>query len=71
MAPISDAGCAAILGEAAVRSAALNVLASVVLLRDERAASDARQQVLSMETNASDLHKRTMATVRARMGLES
>lgn len=67
----SDAGCAAILGEAAVRSAALNVLANVVLLRDERAASDARQQVLSMETNASDLHKRTMATVRARMGLES
>jgi glutamate formiminotransferase/formiminotetrahydrofolate cyclodeaminase len=65
----SDAGCAAILGEAAVRSAALNVLANVVLLRDEQAAHDARQQVASLEARAADLQQRTMATVRQRMGL--
>lgn len=66
----SDAGCAAILGEAAVRSAALNVLANVVLLRDERAASEARQQVADLEARAADLQRTTMATVRERMGLE-
>ena len=65
----SDAGCAAILGEAAVRSAALNVLANVVLLRNEQAAHDARQQVASFEARAADLQQRTMATVRQRMGL--
>jgi glutamate formiminotransferase/formiminotetrahydrofolate cyclodeaminase len=65
----SDAGCAAILGEAAVRSAALNVLANVVLLRDAQAAHDARQQVASLEARAADLQQRTMATVRQRMGL--
>ena len=65
----SDAGCAAILGEAAVRSAALNVLANVVLLHDEAVANDARQQVASLEALAADLQQRTMATVRQRMGL--
>ena len=65
----SDAGCAAILGEAAVRSAALNVLANVVLLSNETDANDARQQVASLEALAADLQQRTMATVRQRMGL--
>jgi formiminotetrahydrofolate cyclodeaminase len=65
----SDAGCAAILGEAAVRSAALNVLANVVLLRDEQAANDGRQQVTYFEARAADLQRRTLATVRERMGL--
>jgi formiminotetrahydrofolate cyclodeaminase len=65
----SDAGCAAILGEAAVRSAALNVLANVVLLRDETVANDARQQVSGLEARAAELQQRTMATVRQRMGL--
>lgn len=65
----SDAGCAAILGESAVRSAALNVLANVVLLRDEQAANDGRQQVAYFEARAADLQRRTLATVRERMGL--
>ena len=65
----SDAGCAAILGEAAVRSAALNVLANVVLLSNETDAKDVRQQVASLEALAADLQQRTMATVRQRMGL--
>jgi formiminotetrahydrofolate cyclodeaminase len=67
---VSDAGCAAILGEAAVRSAALNVLANVVLLHDQAAADDARQQVVDCEARALGLAQQTMGTVRQRMGLE-
>lgn len=67
---VSDAGCAAILGEAAVRAAALNVLANVVLLRDQAAAADARQQVADVEARALALCQQTMETVRQRMGLE-
>lgn len=66
----SDAGCAAIIGEAAVRSAALNVLANVVLLRDAAIAVDARQRVAEYEKRAAELCQRTMTTVRSRMGLE-
>lgn len=66
----SDAGCAAILGEAATRSAGLNVLANVVLLRDAVAASDARKQVGALESLASTLAQTTLAMVRRRMGLE-
>lgn len=67
---VSDAGCAAILGEAAVRSAALNVLANVVLLHDQADAGDARQQVVNFEARALALCQQTMGTVRQRMGLE-
>ena len=67
---VSDAGCAALLGEAAVRSAALNVLANVVLLHDANIADDARQRVAESEARAADLCQRTMMTVRQRMGLE-
>lgn len=67
---VSDAGCAAILGEAAVRSAALNVLANVVLLHDQAAADDARRQVAGYEARALGLAQQTMGTVRQRMGLE-
>lgn len=66
----SDAGCAAIIGEAAVRSAALNVLANVVLLRDAAIVVDARQRVAEYEKRAAELCQRTMTTVRSRMGLE-
>jgi formiminotetrahydrofolate cyclodeaminase len=67
---VSDAGCAAILGEGAVRSAGLNVLANVVLLHDQAAAGDARQQVADLEARALALCQQTMGTVRQRMGLE-
>lgn len=66
----SDAGCAALVGEAAVRTAALNVLANVVLLHDASIADDARQRVAESEARAADLCQRTMVTVRQRMGLE-
>lgn len=66
----SDAGCAALLGEAAVRSAALNTLANVVLLRDQDAAAEGRKHVADYEARAAELCQRTMVTVRQRMGLE-
>lgn len=66
---VSDAGCAALLGEAALRAAALNVLANVVLLRDAAIAADARRQVTEFEAAAAHLCQATMATVRQRMGL--
>ncbi|HLZ21432.1 MAG TPA: cyclodeaminase/cyclohydrolase family protein [Ktedonobacterales bacterium] len=64
----SDAGCAALLGEAAVRAAGLNVLANVVLLRDEVAATEARAAKARYEEEAAALRERTMAAVHARMG---
>lgn len=65
----SDAGCAALLGEAAVRAAALNVLANVVLLQDQEAASQARMTVAQLEERAAATREHTMAAVHARMGL--
>jgi formiminotetrahydrofolate cyclodeaminase len=65
---VSDAGCAALFGEAAVRAAALNVLANVVLLRDDAAANEARARVARLEEQAQALRERTMAAVHARMG---
>jgi formiminotetrahydrofolate cyclodeaminase len=65
----SDAGCAALLGEAAVRVGALNVLANVVLLKDPAAATAARDRVGRLEAHAASARQRAMATVYARMGL--
>lgn len=67
----SDAGCAAILAEAAVRAAGLNVLANVVLLRDTRVVEDTRRRVDEREAQARVLCERTMVTVRVRMGLST
>jgi len=66
---VSDAGCAALLGEAAVRAAALNVLANVALLKDAAAAEEGRQAVARLEERAASLREHTMAAVHARMGL--
>ena len=63
----SDAGCAALLGEAAVRAAGLNVMANVVLLRDELIAGDARKRVAALEAQAAELREQALATVRATM----
>lgn len=65
----SDAGCAALLGEAAVRAAALNVLANVVLLHDQEAASQARMTVAQLEARAAATREHTMAAVHTRMGV--
>jgi formiminotetrahydrofolate cyclodeaminase len=66
----SDAGCAALLGEAAVRAAALNVRANVVLLRDAAAAQLARVRVTALEERAAAMCAKTLTTVRERMGLD-
>jgi formiminotetrahydrofolate cyclodeaminase len=59
----SDAGTAAVLGEAAVRAAGLNVLANVVLMQDEAEAADARQQVSQYISLASLARERVMRLV--------
>jgi formiminotetrahydrofolate cyclodeaminase len=63
----SDAGCAALLGEAATRAAGLNVMANIVLLRDEQATGRARERVKALEAQAAELRERALATVRAIM----
>jgi formiminotetrahydrofolate cyclodeaminase len=63
----SDAGCAALLGEAATRAAGLNVMANVVLLRDEQIAGEAHERVAALEAQAAELRERALATVRAIM----
>ncbi len=64
---VSDAGCAAVLAEAAVRCANLNVLANVVLLRDQEIGTAARAAVAAREADGRALLERALATVRARM----
>ena len=64
----SDAGCAALLGEAAVRCATLNVLANVVLLRDRDAGARARADAEARDAEAATLRERALAVVAARMG---
>jgi len=66
---VSDACCAALLGEAAVRAAGFNVLANVVLLHDEQVTSDARSALATLEERAEALREHTLAAVHARMGL--
>ncbi len=65
----SDAGCAALLGEAATRAAGLNVMANVVLLHDEQVAGAARERVATLEAQAAGLRERALATVRTKMNL--
>lgn len=64
----SDAGCAALLGEAAVRCATLNVLANVVLLRDTALGEQARAEAEARDAEAASLRARTLATVYTHMG---
>jgi formiminotetrahydrofolate cyclodeaminase len=64
----SDAGCAAILAEAAVRCAGLNVLANAVLMRDQALATSARHTQEEREREATKLARTTLERVRARMG---
>jgi formiminotetrahydrofolate cyclodeaminase len=59
----SDAGCAALLGEAAVRAAGLNVLANVVLMPESPVAADARRRVSHYTGLASRSRERVMRLV--------
>jgi methenyltetrahydrofolate cyclohydrolase len=65
---ISDAGCAAILADAALRCAHLNVLANVALLRDNPAGAAARAECGAREAEAAPLLARVLAAVGQRLG---
>lgn len=66
---LSDAACAATLGEAACRSAALNVLANVALLRDPATGEEALEEARAALGEATRLRDETLATVYQRMGV--
>jgi formiminotetrahydrofolate cyclodeaminase len=68
---ISDAGCAALLGEASARAAALNVLANARLLRDAALASGARAEVAALLATAQRQRDQALATTLRRMGAEA
>jgi formiminotetrahydrofolate cyclodeaminase len=59
----SDAGCSALLGEAAVRAAGLNVLANAVLLQDKAASAQAREQVARYTRQAAAARRQVMRLV--------
>ena len=68
---ISDAGCAALLGEAAARAAALNVLANATLLRDTALADSVRAEVRALLAEAQAQRDQAHATTLRRMGVEA
>jgi formiminotetrahydrofolate cyclodeaminase len=65
----SDAGCAAVLAEAAVRCGGLNVLANAVLLHDHAARDAATAEVTARDAQAREMLERALATIHARMGV--
>jgi formiminotetrahydrofolate cyclodeaminase len=67
---LSDAACAATIGEAAARSAALNVLANVALLHDAATAAQALSEARAACAEAASLRDEALATVYHRMGVE-
>lgn len=58
---VSDAACAAILGEAAVRAAALNVRANTALLGSRPVAAEAERETAALEARAATLRDRALA----------
>lgn len=66
---LSDAACAAILGEAAARSAALNVLANVASLRASETTERTLADVRATLADAIRLREETLAVVYRRMGV--
>ncbi|MGH2504715.1 MAG: cyclodeaminase/cyclohydrolase family protein [Ktedonobacterales bacterium] len=67
---LSDAACAATIGEAAIRAAALNVLANVALLPAGEVASEALAEARAACDGALHLRDETLAMVYQRMGVE-
>lgn len=66
---LSDAACAATIGEAAARSAALNVLANVALLRDTQAGEQALAEARATLAETAQTRDETLAIVYRRMGV--
>lgn len=64
---ISDAGVAALLADAALQSAALNVRVNLADLRDERLVSESRAALARLLGGARDARSRVMALVEAKL----
>ena len=64
----SDAGCSALLAEAAVRAAGLNVLANITLMRDKGTAAPAKEQVDRYTRAAARARRRVMRLVGEELG---
>jgi formiminotetrahydrofolate cyclodeaminase len=59
----SDAGCSALVGEAAVRAAGLNVLANAILMQDKTVSGQAREQVARYTRQAVSARRQVMRLV--------
>jgi formiminotetrahydrofolate cyclodeaminase len=64
---ISDAGVAALLADAALQSAALNVRVNLGDLRDERLITESRAALARLLSGARDTKPRVMALVEAKL----
>lgn len=64
---LTDAACAAIVGESAARAAAINILANVALLKDTAAGEQALEAARSTLFDAEKLRDETLAIVYRRM----
>ena len=67
---LSDAACAATIGEASVRASALNVLANVALMRGSSEAQEALDSARAACAEALSLRDETLAIVYRRMNVE-
>lgn len=67
---LSDAACAATIGEAAVRAAALNVLANVALMVDDATTTAALAEARAACAEAARLSQQTLSVVYQRMNVE-
>ncbi len=66
---LTDAACAAIVGESAARAAAINILANVALLKDTSAGEQALTAARSTLSDAARLRDETLAIVYRRMNV--
>jgi formiminotetrahydrofolate cyclodeaminase len=64
----SDAGCSALVGEAAVRAAGLNVLANATLMQDKTVSGQAREQVVRYTRQAASARRQVMRLVEKELG---
>ncbi len=65
---ISDAGAGAVLADAALETAALNVAINLALIKDEAFVEEAKQRLEGYRARRDELKPRALATVSERMG---